>query len=97
MAVAISLHAGPSGQVRSEQSAPVKPVKQEQTPQGVVHFPFPEQDFGHGVYANDEGGRAEMTSRAGVAIDARIVFFISSLIRMGKENRKTKKIMRKLV
>jgi hypothetical protein len=75
----------------------VKPVKQEHTPQGVVHFPVPEQDFGHGVYANDEGGRAEMTSRAGVAIDARIVFFISSLIRMGKENRKTKKIMRKLV
>ena len=78
MAVAISLHAGPSGQVRSEQSAPVKPVKQEHTPQGVVHIPFPEQDFGHGVYANDEGGRAEMTSRAGVAIDARIVYLIIS-------------------
>jgi hypothetical protein len=50
-------------------------VKQEQTPQGVVHFPFPEQDFGHGVYANDEGGWAEMKSRAVVPIDSRTVFF----------------------
>ena len=48
--MAVSDHAaGPNGHVRREQSAPVKPAKQEHTPQGVVHLPFPEQELGQGV------------------------------------------------
>ena len=45
----------------------MNPVKQEQTPQGVVHFPLPEHEFGHGVYAaNAEGSSiwATMTSES---------------------------------
>ena len=54
VAVAMSLQAAPDGQVRLEQSAPVNPAKHSQTPQGVVHSPFPEQEFGQGVYVADE-------------------------------------------
>jgi hypothetical protein len=45
----------------------VNPVKQEQTPQGVVHFPLPEHEFGHGVYAANVKGSsiwATMTSES---------------------------------
>jgi len=75
-AVAESLHAGPSGQVLREQSVPVNPVKHEQTPQGVVHLPFPEQELGQGVYWEDEAEWARMMRwRAVVAIDMRVLFF----------------------
>ena len=56
--VATPLHAGPVGQERREQSDPVYPVKQEHTPQGVVHLPLPEQELGHGekcVNADEDG------------------------------------------
>jgi len=52
--VAMSLQAEPDGQLRLEQSAPVNPAKHSQTPHGVVHSPFPEQEFGQGVYVADE-------------------------------------------
>ena len=54
VAVAISLQVAPDGQVRLEQSDPVNPAKHSQTPQGVVHSPFPEQEFGQGVYVANE-------------------------------------------
>jgi len=47
--VAESDHAGPVGQVRSEQSAPVYPVKHVHVPQGELHLPLEEQEFGQGV------------------------------------------------
>jgi len=50
----MSLQAEPDGQLRLEQSAPVNPAKHSQTPHGVVHSPFPEQEFGQGVYVADE-------------------------------------------
>jgi len=75
--MAESLHAGPSGQVRREQSAPANPVKQEQTPHGVVHVPLPLQELGQGVYWEDDTGRVRvMRWRAVAAIDPRLFFLI---------------------
>ena len=54
---------GPKGQVRREQSAPVKPAKQEQTPQGVVQMPLEEQELGQGVYLEEDEGWINMRWR----------------------------------
>lgn len=75
MVAATSLHAGPFGHVRSEQSVPEKPVKQEQTPHGVVHLPFPEQELGQGVYNAEAEWTRMMRWIAVLAIDMSMKFF----------------------
>jgi hypothetical protein len=60
----------PRGHVRSEQSAPVNPSKQLQTPHGRVHNPLEEHWLGHGVYSEANEGailRSEIRAKRNIA------------------------------